>query len=66
LSKDQKTKEPYPIHESTTMGHRRERLDNRLEKQKLTREKNSGRKARERVRREARLAARAERRGETK
>lgn len=44
------------------MGHRRERLDNRQEKQKLTREKNSGIKAKERVRREARLAARDERR----
>ncbi len=44
------------------MGHRRERLDNRLEKQKLTREKNSAVKAKEQVRREARLVARDERR----
>ncbi len=44
------------------MGHRRERLDNRLEKQKITREKNSMVKAKEQVRREARLAARDERR----
>ena len=47
---------------SPDMGHRRERLDNRLEKQKITREKNSLKKNKERARREARVAAREERR----
>ena len=43
------------------MGQRRERLNNRLEKQKATRIKNAPRKAKERLRREARAAAKAKR-----
>ncbi len=42
------------------MGRRRDRLSKRLAKQKLTRVKNSGRKLRERERKAAKLAARAE------
>ena len=41
------------------MGQRRDRLDNRREKQILTRKKNGARKAKERARREARVAAKA-------
>jgi len=48
------------------MGHRRERLDNRLEKQTITRKKNSLLKNKARVRREARVVARDERRGTKK
>jgi hypothetical protein len=48
------------------MGHRRERLDNRLEKQAITRKKNSLVKQKAGIRREARVAARDERRGKNK
>lgn len=48
------------------MGHRRERLDNRLEKQSITRKKNSMLKQKEGIRRTARLAARDERRSVNK
>jgi hypothetical protein len=48
------------------MGHRRERLDNRQEKQTITRKKNSLLKNKERIRRAARVAARDERRGKNK
>ncbi len=44
------------------MGRRRERLDNRLDKQKATRKKNGKRKAAERLRRAARTEATAARR----
>lgn len=37
------------------MGQRRDRLDNRLEKQKLTRAKNRSRKAKERIRKAERV-----------
>jgi hypothetical protein len=43
------------------MGQRRDRLDKRLAKQKVVREKNSRLKAKERVRRAARVAAKAAR-----
>lgn len=48
------------------MGHRRDRLDNRLEKQGITRKKNSLVKQKESIRRVARVAARDERRGKNK
>ncbi|HUS92386.1 MAG TPA: hypothetical protein VM695_11080 [Phycisphaerae bacterium] len=48
------------------MGQRRDRLDNRLEKQTLTREKNSPRKEKERARRAARLAEKAKASGQSK
>jgi hypothetical protein len=48
-----------PAERSTPMGARRDRLNSRLEKQKLTRRKNAARKAKERARREARRAAKA-------
>ncbi len=46
------------------MGQRRDRLDQRLENQKLTHEKNRPRKAKERLRKTTRDAAKANRRAE--
>ena len=51
---------PESGRKGSTMGRRRERLDNRRENQIATRKKNSKRKAKERVRRAARLAKRAD------
>lgn len=47
-----------------TMGRRRDRLDQRLENQKTTREKNSVRKVRERARKAEKAVAKAARLGE--
>jgi len=47
------------------MGQRRERKDRRLENQIETRERNRGRKAKERLRKAARVVAKQDRAGKT-